>query len=268
MQLSYAQQDSISYMSAEDTLFTSLHPMGELMFPHTMKPGQTLFSLSKFYGLELQELYAYNPHISQHYKLGDQLRIPIPQKAIITQLPPPSMLPGLALIYYQVKKGDTFYGLTNRTFHVTTDWLLQLNPELTEGLKPGQIIHIGWASTQGFPPDWHEIHGGPYARLNHPMKLEYFRRSANKRITEEKGAATSPKGKYDSSGFFCLHRSAPINSLVEVYNPNTRQTMYLKVSARLPQSVYDRNTLVVVSPLAAKALGALDDRFYVHLKHY
>jgi rare lipoprotein A (peptidoglycan hydrolase) len=100
------------------------------------------------------------------------------------------------------------------------------------------------------------------------MKLEYFRRSANRRISEERGAATWPKDLDDNSGFFCLHRTAPIHSLVEVYNPLTRQTMYLKVSDRLPARVYDKTVLVVVSPLAAKALGARDDRFYVHLKHY
>ncbi len=268
LQLSFAQADSIRYMSAGDTILTELHPMGELLFPHTVQTGQTLFSLAKFYGLNLQELYAYNPHISQFYNLGDQLRIPMPQRAIITQIPPQAMLPGLAMVFYKVKKGDTLFGLTRRTFNVTKDWLLLLNPQISIGLKPDQLLHIGWMSTQGIPADWHEIHGGPYARMNHPMKLEYFRRSADKRLTEERGAATSPKEMEESSGFFCLHRSAPINSLVEIHNPNTRQTMYLKVSARLPQRVYDRNTLVVVSPLAAKALGAIDDRFYVHLKHY
>lgn len=269
IQLCYSQQDSISYLTPQDTLVTSVHPMGELLFTHTMKPKQTLFSLSKFYGLSLQELYAYNPHISQHYKVGDVLRIPIPHKAIILQIPPQALLAGVTLVYYKVKRGDTLFGLTHRTFKATTEWLYMLNPELAAtGLKPGQVIHIGWASTQGIPAEWHEIHGGPYARMNHPMKLDYFRRAANKRIKEERGAATYPKDMNNSSGFFCLHRSAPINSLVEVYNPLTRQTMYLKVSARLPQQVYDRNTMVVVSPLAAKALGALDDRFYVHLKHY
>lgn len=266
--LCYSQQDSVPYLTAEDTLVTSVHPMGELLFTHTIKPSQTLFSLSKFYGLSLQELYAYNPHISQHYKVGDLLKIPIPHKAIILQIPPQALLPGVAVVHYRVKKGDTLFGLTHRTFKATTEWLFMLNPQLAEGLKPGQLLHIGWASTQGIPAEWHEVHGGPYAKMNHSMKLDYFRRSANKRITKERGAATYPKGMKDSSGFFCLHRSASINSLVEVYNPLTRQTMYLKVSARLPQQVYDRNTMIVVSPLAAKALGALDDRFYVHLKYY
>lgn len=266
------EQDSVqvTYMSAQDTLIASRHPMGELLFTHVMKPKQTLYSLAKFYGLSLAEIYAYNPHISKHYDVGDVLRIPLPNKALITQVPPEVLLGGLARLYYQVKRGDTFYGLTHRVFNVTTEWINELNPILAiEGLKPGQLLHIGWVPITGFPEEWHEIKGGPYARMNHPLKLEYFRRSANKRITTEKGAASWIKDlEDDSPGFYCLHRTAKINSLVEVYNPLTRQTMYLKVSGRLPQSVYDKTTLIIVSPFTAKALGAVDSRFYVHLKHY
>lgn len=263
-----AQQDSVPYLSPSDTLITYLHPMGEVMFTHEIKAKQTLFSLAKFYGLTLQELYAYNPHVSAHYDPGDRLSIPIPLKAIICQIPPPAMLSGLAMVYYRVQKGDTVFGICKRTFEIPQEWLFLQNPQLSNGLKPGQLLRIGWISTQGIPAEWREIRGGPYARLNHSLKLEYFRRSGNRRITEERGAATWPKDLNDNSGFFCLHRTAPVNSLVEVHNPLTRQTMYLKVSGRLPERVYDRNTVVIVSPLAAKALGARDDRFYVHLKHY
>ncbi|WP_237588948.1 PBP1 and LysM peptidoglycan-binding domain-containing protein [Polaribacter sp. DS7-9] len=42
---------------------------------------------------------------------------------------------------YQVKKGDTFYSLT-RFYNVSKDEMIALNPELSEGLKTGQIIKI------------------------------------------------------------------------------------------------------------------------------
>lgn len=263
-----AQQDSVPYLTPKDTLFTYQHPMGEVLFTHTIQAKQTLFSLAKFYGLTLQELYAYNPHVSASYDPGDQLSIPIPLRAIIRQVPPPAMMPNLALVYYRVRRGDTVFGICNRVFEIPQEWLLIMNPNLSQGLKPGQLLHIGWISVQGIPEEWREIRGGPYAKLNHPLKMEYFRRSGNRRVTEERGAATWPRDSDDNSGFYCLHRTAPVNSLVEVHHPLTRQTMYLKVSGRLPERVYDRNTLVVVSPLAAKALGVRDDRFYVHLKHY
>ena len=44
-------------------------------------------------------------------------------------------------VIYEVKKGDTFYSLT-RFYNVTQEDLISLNPELSEGLKTGQVIKI------------------------------------------------------------------------------------------------------------------------------
>ena len=44
-------------------------------------------------------------------------------------------------VVYEVKKGDTFYSLT-RFYNVTQEEMIALNPELSEGLKVGQIIKI------------------------------------------------------------------------------------------------------------------------------
>ncbi|WP_231494737.1 LysM peptidoglycan-binding domain-containing protein [Polaribacter sp. Hel_I_88] len=44
-------------------------------------------------------------------------------------------------VFYEVKKGDTFYNL-GKTFDVTRGELLLLNPELKEGLKLGMMLKI------------------------------------------------------------------------------------------------------------------------------
>ena len=45
------------------------------------------------------------------------------------------------VVVYEVKKGDTFYSLT-RFYNVSQEDMISLNPELSEGLKVGQIIKI------------------------------------------------------------------------------------------------------------------------------
>ncbi|RMF00333.1 MAG: LysM domain-containing protein, partial [Bacteroidetes bacterium] len=210
-----AQTDTVVYLRPTDTLFTYLHPMGELMFTHRIQGKQTLYSLAKFYGLTIEELYAYNPGLSATYKLGTPVRIPLPRKALIFAEPPPAMLPGLVPVYYIVPRGETLYNLSKRVFGVPQEFLIARNPMLQAGLKPGQRLHIGWMARQPIPSDWHEIKGGPYARMNHRYKLTYFNDSRGKRIREETGAATWPKDMKGNSGFICLHRKARINSLVE-----------------------------------------------------
>ncbi|MEZ4987098.1 MAG: LysM domain-containing protein [Saprospiraceae bacterium] len=263
-----SQTDSITYLNAGDTVLTSNNfRRGIGGSAYHEAPANAVFFVEVLWH-HLEELYAYNPHVRQHYAPGNEVQIPLPLKAIVRVDPPTAMQPALAPVFYRVKKGDTVYGICHRYFEITPEWLLAKNPTAANGISPGMLLLIGWVTVYPIPSDWHEIKGGPYARMNHPLKLEYFHRSANRRITTEKGAATWPKDIPNDAGFYCLHRSAPINSIVEVYNPMSRQTIYLKVSGRLPEMVYDRNTLVVVSPLAAKALRVRDDRFYVHLKHY
>lgn len=263
-----AVTDSVPYLRRGDTLTAYMHEIGELMFTHTVQHGQTLFSLAKFYGLTTTELYSYNPSLKSQYSPGTEVMIPLPLKALIRDMPTPGMRPNLVPVMYRVKKGETLFGIATRHFETTEAWLLARNPFLAQGVQPDQVLHVGWVTLDGFLPEWREIKGGYYAKINHPMKLEYFRRSEGKRVTEERGAATWPKNAPDQPGFFCLHRTAPINSYVEVHNPHSRKTIYLKVSARLPEGVYDQAIKVVVSPLAAKALGVKDDRFYMRLKHY
>ncbi|MEM1216288.1 MAG: LysM peptidoglycan-binding domain-containing protein, partial [Bacteroidota bacterium] len=270
VELEPAQQDTVVYLAPQDTLVTLTHPMGGLVAEHTLVAGQTLFSLAKFYGISTRELYAYNPHVTSSYRPGDVVLLPLPLKAIVRQVPPPLMLEGMAPVYYRIRRGDTVFGICNRSFEIEQAWLQYLNPSvLVTGLAPGELLHIGWITPQPIPQEWHEFTGSPYARMNQPMKLAYMQRSAARRIRSQRGAATWPQDlPPEDDGFFCLHRNAPINSYVEVYNPLTRWTIYLKVSGRLPERVYDNSTLVVISPLAAKALGAKDNRFYVHLNHY
>lgn len=263
-----AVNDSVPYLRRGDTLTAYVHQIGELMFTHTIQHGQTLFSLAKFYGLTTAELYSYNPSLKSQYSPGTQVMIPLPLKALIRETPTAGLVKYLVPVMYRVKKGETIFGIATRQFETTEAWLMSRNPFLAQGIQPDQMIHVGWVTLDGFLPEWREIKGGYYAKLNHPNKLEYFRRSEGKSITEERGAATWPKDSSDKSGFFCLHRTAPINSYVEVHNPHSRKTIYLKVSARLPEGVYDQTIKVVVSPLAAKALGVKDDRFYMRLKHY
>jgi hypothetical protein len=65
-----------------------------------------------------------------------------------------------------------------------------------------------------------------------------------------------------------LHRTAPINSLIEIEDPRSRKIIYARVVGRIPEQVNDRNVIVVVSPLLVKAFGVRDKHFYVRTRHF
>ena len=107
--------DSLHYLTLKDTIFLSISPYQEKIFYHYIAPKQTLFSLSKFYGLTIDELYYYNPELKESIvSPGQAIKIPIPNKSIIRfkikDFDDKKLIP----ICYIVKKGDTMYNISKR----------------------------------------------------------------------------------------------------------------------------------------------------------
>src|SRR5262245_8857852 len=57
---------------------------GKKFIHHPIKPKQTLFSISRYYNIGLEELFEYNPGFRNDPTLhvGSRIKIPIPNKAI------------------------------------------------------------------------------------------------------------------------------------------------------------------------------------------
>ena len=57
-------------------------------------------------------------------------------------------------------------------------------------------------------------------------------------------------------------------TIIEVLNPMTNRTVYVKVIGKIPDTAYRDEVAVILSPLAAKLLGAIDPRFFVKVKYH
>ena len=70
----------------------------------------------------------------------------------------------------------------------------------------------------------------------------------------------------DEGNLFALHKTARINSYIEITNPMFGRKVLVKVIGRIP-STYRRDVQIVVSPGVARELGVIDSRFYVRLRY-
>lgn len=100
---------------------------------YTVKPKETLFGISKKFGVHIDELKAINPTLKDGLKIGMKLIIPKPS---ITQ-----EKDSINYLLHRVIIDDTVYNLAKR-FEVTEESLLNLNPILGEGLKLGMLLKI------------------------------------------------------------------------------------------------------------------------------
>ncbi len=100
---------------------------------YTVNPKETLFGISRKFGITIEELKNANPELENGVKIGMRLTIP---KASITQ-----EKDSVNYVLHKVILDDTLYNLTKR-YEVTEDALFNLNPMLNEGLKLGMLLKV------------------------------------------------------------------------------------------------------------------------------
>lgn len=110
-------------------------------YVHTIEKGQTVYAITKIYGVTDKEIYENNPGAEQGIRAGAELLIPI--KGSQSQTPVVDKKPKAenGHIKHIVSKGETLYGLSKQ-YGVTVDEILSINPSLAEGLKVGAEIKI------------------------------------------------------------------------------------------------------------------------------
>ncbi|HKK75797.1 MAG TPA: LysM peptidoglycan-binding domain-containing protein [Saprospiraceae bacterium] len=263
-----ATGDSTRYLLPTDTLRLSISSFGEKLIEHYFEKGQTLFSLSKFYGLTVEELKYYNPGLMNGVKIGDKVEIPIPNRAIIRYPDATFDYTSHVPLYYTIEKGDTYYGLSKRIFKLPIEEIQRRLLPKDEQLSVGQRFFVGWMAVTGVPESYRLVRGHPLFRKNQELRPLYLNQANNKELNVVAGAATALQNSQNQSSFLVLFDGVPEGRYVEIFYPMRNRRVLAKVVGKIPASLYEPNIRLVVSPLTAKLLGAKDDEFYVKIFYY
>lgn len=107
---------------------------------HIVKPGETLYSISKQHGLSTELLIGLNPGIANGVRAGQVLLLP-EQTIEKRSAAPQNELQSDSLFIHVVEKGQTLYCIS-RNYATSIVRLKQLNPGLTTDLRIGQRIVV------------------------------------------------------------------------------------------------------------------------------
>ena len=117
---------------------------------HKVKKKETLYSLSKQYNMEIDEIKRYNKHLySEELQTGETIKIPLSTKpeTVITENAPEVGIPVhkpkqiTSTREHIVLPKETKYGIA-RKYGMTVKELEALNPKV-EVLQPGMMIRVG-----------------------------------------------------------------------------------------------------------------------------
>ncbi|NSW45715.1 MAG: LysM peptidoglycan-binding domain-containing protein [Bacteroidales bacterium] len=101
---------------------------GKKYYIHEVQKSETLYSISKTYEVSVDAIAYENPDVLNGLKPGQKIRIPIQATPYKTK-------------EYEIQKGETLYGIAKKN-NTTIEELVQINPEVSNGIKPGQKIQI------------------------------------------------------------------------------------------------------------------------------
>jgi LysM repeat protein len=112
---------------------------GVAYYMHEVAKGQTLYSLSKLYGCDVNDITASNPGTEQGINLGSVIKIP----ASKVKLKGFSMSndSGRNFLMHEVLKKETLYSIANK-YNIDINDLVAANPGSDQGVKKGQILKV------------------------------------------------------------------------------------------------------------------------------
>ena len=129
-----------SSVAQEEVPVNKMNIDGQNYILHPVKPGETLYSIGKKYGVEGVLILNHNPQLVTGLKSGDTLKIPVDVKAEPSVVAPPVVQLPESFTIHQVKRRETLYSIS-RQYGVTMDDILRLNPGMGQ-LRRGDKIKI------------------------------------------------------------------------------------------------------------------------------
>ena len=98
---------------------------------HTVKSGESVYGISRTYGVTESELLAANPSLDNGLNAGDQLIIPVKPRTSSSKF-----------VYHTIKNGETLYGIA-KDYNTTIEKLIELNPGIASAnLQIDDVIMI------------------------------------------------------------------------------------------------------------------------------
>lgn len=288
---------------------------------HTVKSGESLYAISKQYGVTVERITKLNSMKSTAIKPGDKITIPTKGVPVKVVAPPASQVQvkTTPARVHTVTKGETIYSISKK-YGVTTAEIKQWNTLADLNLKIGQKLvvsklnnmavykPVSVPSTPDTPYQQEDIrprftyqaddmppveekktpeptinvepakpvvNTPPSATLkvssSNPVEYPSFFNNYSAggfKIKKSRGEANYIMDETSGNQYLAFYNDAEVGSVIRVTNMLNQKTIYAKVVGKVPPLDAQTQVMVKLSNQAATELGASDDRLAVEVASY
>ncbi len=120
---------------------------GKNYYVHEVKKGESLYGISKLYGIDIETLLLENPSIKESgLKAGYHVLIPVKESR------PQAALDTVHYMYHRVLRKQTVYSIC-KEYGLNQEKFYEWNPEAKNGLKENDWVIVGKKNTQPQTPN-------------------------------------------------------------------------------------------------------------------
>jgi len=247
---------------------------------HTVAAGETLYAISRKYGVSVDELKQQNNLTSNELSVGQELILGVqsekegkkpkvrnkekgkedkPKVESAKKEQPKNTIP-TGFSEYLVQSGDLLESIAAR-FKVRPDSIVIWNDLPNTYLSIGQKLLIRGKLDSVTMTTAENVEMLPYGQ-----RKEVKDQSGFTKIYEE-GTARKIED-VDTQKYLALHRTLPVGTLVEIRNLMNNQKIYARVVGKLPEVGLNENVLIRLTPICFERLGVIDPKTRVEVSYY
>lgn len=206
---------------------------------HTVGAQETMFSISKQYGITVDQLKDWNNLEGSELKIGQTLYVTQPERGVVAKKPD------------SVK--TTTQPVVTRPTNSTAQTSTTPVADVKKDPPPADVKKD--APTVQDPPV-------------QPQTIRISESIKNGSETVEGGVAELIEGTEGNRKYLALHRTAPIGTILKVRNEMNNREVFVRVMGKLPDTALTNKVIIRISKSAYDRLGAIDQRFRVEVTYY
>jgi len=242
---------------------------------HIVGEKETLFSISRQYGITIDELKQWNNLSDNALALGQELVIK--KKNTLAVSAPLEIKSGRTV--HTVAAKETMFSIT-RQYGITVDQLREWNSLSSDELKIGQTLYVAqpvYNQTQSSTTTQSVTTQTPITQTQTPVIINPIESTPTIKISEgvrgsdeviESGLAELIEGTEGNRKYLALHRTAPIGTILRIKNEMNSREVFVRVMGKLPDTGLTDKLVIKISKSAYDRLGAIDSRFRVEVTYY
>lgn len=236
---------------------------------HKVVPGETLFSISRLYGLTIDEIKSQNQMTGNALSVGQQLKVrknPVAN----AENQPGKNVPDIEG-YHRVLPKETLFSIS-RDYGVTVQQLKEWNNLVGSNLDIGQLIRVastGFIATKETLQDTVQKVVTPVPNIGfRETVVKISENVAGTDEVKESGLAELIAGTEGNRKYLALHRDAKPGTILKVRNELNNREVFVRVVGPLPATGVNSNIIIKISKSAFDRLGGVDAKFRAEVTYY